>query len=1032
MFKSLSRVALFLFAATVCSLSARAQNVNSPADFTIHAGLTAINPPRAGFNFSDGDTGLNVTSNAWIADSGSGRVDARVLLSAEGGDGSSFYTTDQLDDKKNQHSGGTDMYETVGTGYYNGTLARVYRFTANKWALLRTGTVTSYVAIPNSNKPEDHTVMFDKSGPPIQKGDIIWLSRDGQLNLDWSTIAARVRPNATASWFNGGIVADAPPGDNGGSPGDNLPSSVLVSTDKPEVKWTGNYFQGLFPGTVQFEAGHTYGVSVWLKQKGVADGSATFHITEVNEHKGVLHTFTGVTGAWKQFTWQFPAPTNLQPGWVGSQYHMEFQGPGSLWINRFKIFDASHPPDTLDPRARATFQEFHPGTIRIWSNFANASRGYSYWSLSSWLAPEDKNRLSAGNGTNGGTRQHLPAALALCKQLGANPWLLTNISLSEQEWSDLIDYLASPAGSTPFAKKRPADHLGPYTADFDTIYLEFGNEEWGTHQTDLTPTYGQWAHYLLGKAKANPHFDAKKIKLVLNGFTYGIDFGSNAAANAPEGDLVDFFSYSQGDGSGDDFYQNELLAVPHLYQGKIDEEVARRDADAAKGHPYGLAVYEGGPGADDPNANKGQGDVSLAAAVAALDVHLYGAQKGFGPQNFFLFNPGIGQWSSHTNYFDGFRPYPIWEALSMRNNYCAGSLVAVDTNAAPLSKDGAPLIGTYVFRKNGVNGVPNTSDVVVLSRDLKNTTPVTLHFPTDVNPKATLYTLTGDPRASNDKAMTIPIVSKSVSDFGRDYSFSMPPGSIYIFRTSTGAWPQSAPKELTAKAAGVISLAWKALPSARSYNIYRSDKPGAQGETPLRAGVAGTSFVDLDARLGGTYYYKVAGVLPSGALSDFSTQASGTAGLGDVSFEQNVVPGGTFLTFNEPTGSAWVFKGAGVVRNKSWLTNDGTDFSAYGDQIAYLQSKGSFAQTVSLGAGTYTLSFWSAQRGGKTGEQDFQVIVDGKPVGPIFKPAGTHYEKLSTPPFTIAAGQHTSGFQSLDTLGGDRTAFVDNVRLSSK
>ena len=87
------------------------------------------------------------------------------------------------------------------------------------------------------------------------------------------------------------------------------------------------------------------------------------------------------------------------------------------------------------------------------------------------------------------------------------------MSWSEQEWSNLIDYLAAPAG-VGYAARRPASHPGPYTADFQKIYLEFGNEEWGTQETAVNSHYGNYAHYMFSQAVAGKsYYDPEQLHL---------------------------------------------------------------------------------------------------------------------------------------------------------------------------------------------------------------------------------------------------------------------------------------------------------------------------------------------------------------------------------------------------------------------------------------------------------------------------------------------------------------------------------------
>jgi hypothetical protein len=195
--------------------------------------------------------------------------------------------------------------------------------------------------------------------------------------------------------------------------------------------------------------------------------------------------------------------------------------------------------------------------------------------------------------------EHLPDALANVKQIGtASPWLIVNMALSEVEWGELIDYLSAPAG-VGYAAKRPANHPGPYTADFNTIYLEVGNEEWGTQYVPADAAYGQWAHFVLSNAIAGKsYFDASKMKFVVNGFVLEPNFGSAAIAAAPEASFTEAALYTNGNTalSGDAYYQSDLVQVPLTNGPQIDALVAQQQLDAASGRAYGLAAYEEGPG----------------------------------------------------------------------------------------------------------------------------------------------------------------------------------------------------------------------------------------------------------------------------------------------------------------------------------------------------------------------------------------------------------------------------------------------------
>jgi fibronectin type 3 domain-containing protein len=865
---------------------------NAPAIFSIYPQVVAANPGKAGFNMQPA-AGANITENSWIVDGGFAPYDERMSLTAsQDGSATTFVSTG---------SGGTSLWESITTGYFVGATARTYRYSGGAWSLLRTDTVAAYSAADDSTAA-GNTITFADSGPQILAGDIVWLELDNQATTPGLSL---LDPRFTVYCPNWGtetgggcdsrtntlpytLSTDVPTADAGGL-------SLELSDANTETQGIWQYIQGAFVGSgyEQFQTGHTYKVDVWLKQSGISDGSVTFSIPGL----GLSHTFTGVTGAWQQFTWNFAAVAGLPANSAQPNVHLDFNAPGTMWVDNFQLYDAAWAPNTVSPDAMTAWQNFAPGTVRIWSNFGNSFQNYSFFSLDSWLTPEIKTRNTPGIGNQyevPGELEHLPTALANVKSIGtANPWLIVNMALSETEWSNLIDYLAAPAG-VGYAAKRPADHTGPYTDDFSTIYLEVGNEEWGTQQVPADAAYGAWAHFAISNAIAGKsYFDKSKVKFILNGFFEMPSFGSAAIAAAPEVTVVDAALYTQGDQSlsGDAYYQSDLLQVPASNAALIDALVSQQQLDAAAGHSYTLASYEGGPGADTATHN---GDTTLAAAIGAIDVNLYAAQSGFGPQNLYMYQLGTGPYTSHTNFANGFRPHPVWEALQMRNNYTSGPMVLTTASSVPTTNDGKayPLISVYTFRDAVV---ANQADVVVISRDLSNQTPVTLNFPATPTGTATLYTLTGDPRVGNDTAMNIPIASSTVSGITSSYTFNMPPGSMYLFQvplggewSSTGQPTPAAPAGLSASADnGEVTLTWTASTGATSYNVLSGVTTG--GPYTQIATSATVAYTDSTVTNGTTYYYVVQAV-NSGGVSGNSAEASATPNVETAAMANSAPP----------------------------------------------------------------------------------------------------------------------------------------------
>jgi uncharacterized protein YabE (DUF348 family) len=182
----------------------------------------------------------------------------------------------------------------------------------------------------------------------------------------------------------------------------------------------------------------------------------------------------------------------------------------------------------------------------------------------------------------------------------------------------------------------------------------------------------------------------------------------------------------------------------------------------------------------------------------------------------------------------------------------------------------------------------------------------------------------------------------------------------------------------------------------------------------------------------GTHTVKLIGLNPLGgnntAFVDLTAISPEANAISDGSFE---APGLVAQTFQYgPNGSPWQFSGsAGVSSNGSAFTGNNPK-APDGVQVAVLQGSGSMSQSVYLDAGSYSLSFQAAQRGGRSQAhyQEIQVLVDGVQVG-LATPADTQYRAYETSNFTVTTGTHTVRFLGLNPPGGDNTAFVDEVAI---
>jgi hypothetical protein len=136
-----------------------------------------------------------------------------------------------------------------------------------------------------------------------------------------------------------------------------------------------------------------------------------------------------------------------------------------------------------------------------------------------------------------------------------------------------------------------------------------------------------------------------------------------------------------------------------------------------------------------------------------------------------------------------------------------------------------------------------------------------------------------------------------------------------------------------------------------------------------------------------------------------------------------------------PAGAGWVFVGgAGVTGNGSAFTT-GNPAAPEGTQVAFLQvaAPSTISQVISgfRSNTSYTVSFKVAQRGNyQSSSQDFEVFIDNTSLG-VFNPLGTNYRIITTAPFTVTEGAHTLKFVGRNTNGGDNTAFLDDIIVTS-
>jgi hypothetical protein len=279
-------------------------------------------------------------------------------------------------------------------------------------------------------------------------------------------------------------------------------------------------------------------------------------------------------------------------------------------------------------------------------------------------------------------------------------------------------------------------------------------------------------------------------------------------------DVAAYFGGSDGfsvKGAGDDeetiakeIIKGQLILCGPGLVGQLRVELgAMRDQLKAKtGRDILLADYESGPGYIIPGPGQTHRPrdekvgKSLGMGVVTLDCFLLENSLGFVSQNYFKYNVGHN-WVTHNTETDMF-PQASWIALTMRNKYCDGSMMKVTsperkTVNVPAQElegwtyDGKPRVKNFKGQQN----IPLTEcyafkdgkkhALVVFSRCSDEERQVTLQLPYEPQAEADLYFLTGNYWDGNADEYRIQEQHKKVTGFSSEYTFTLPPSSVYIF-----------------------------------------------------------------------------------------------------------------------------------------------------------------------------------------------------------------------------------------------------------
>ena len=536
-----------------------------------------------------------------------------------------------------------------------------------------------------------------------------------------------------------------------------------------------------------------YKMEVWLRQEG--SGRARF------DTPGFYSPVRGVSPVdfqpgkeWRKYEASF-TPNAIDRGKDASRMRLEFTGPGSFYVDNFRVYRADATFLDLTPKDYQRLREAGIGALRTHATIKTGVRSY------------DIAQLTNPGGVITGTDKlnTLPQSLAVIRKAGVRPWLQIEPHMSPEEWLALVEYLAAPydpakddPAAKPWAHKRYLQgQQKPWVEAFDKIYFELGNETWNSlfrpwtfeDMTDAATgerytggrVYGLFQEYVIAILRGSPYWKSagleEKIDFVLGGWA-AQEYGKDAASASPSSRLMTIAAYNGGwdeaEGPPDLSDRSFFNVLNQVSQSAIPN--AERHAAEVRG-ALGIGTYEAGPGYALNGLNGAQVTErqaeeqeqvmkSLAAGTATLDAFLARAGLGFRLQNFFTFGEG-STWRSHAKWYRGGQAYPAWKLLGLFNTQATGDMLRVETLSVPTanltgfdqrkSVANAPLVAAYATRQG------DRFNLFLLSRKLPNFpakgdegyTPLTLELPFASARSLRLYRMQGDPKANNAQADSV-------------------------------------------------------------------------------------------------------------------------------------------------------------------------------------------------------------------------------------------------------------------------------------
>ena len=451
-----------------------------------------------------------------------------------------------------------------------------------------------------------------------------------------------------------------------------------------------------------------------FRAKGYA-GSRMLHVhlkRIINGKADYLEQDFQLAPAWADYSTEFSA--NEGEGPVGPVEAAFSVTGGSLLLDDVDLEqiggDAANGTAFRDEVVESLL-ELRPGVLRLMSSHAQLGS-----TVDNLLAPQLA-RQRPGFSTWQTTMEDIPVGipefLELCREVGAEPWIVAPTAMSSDEARKLAEYLSGSPATAGGALRVAAGRREPWTGAFTTVHIELGNETWnGIFQGETIEdpaAYGRRADRVFRALRAAAGADGAKFDLVVGGQAANPSRSGEvrqAASSANSLAIAPYLMDSVTQWGNDDELYGPLMAQPEQMSRDGVVGVTKTMAGGR------LAVYEvnlHSTGGTAPQAVLDRLTPSAAAGVAVAG-HMLRMMREHGVRDEMLFSLPqfrfkradgtlVRLWGGVVEM--GVRERPQLLADSLANRAIRGNLVRVEvsgenpTHDQPEGNDGVRLRGMH-------------------------------------------------------------------------------------------------------------------------------------------------------------------------------------------------------------------------------------------------------------------------------------------------------------------------------------------------